>query len=169
MMINRDQQRARVYAWIRALPEWTDTIRARAGLPQFTDSALPRIAMVDCESSAHHVWADWIPEHEPPPDVVGAPDNKQRAWGGRELIELPPWGRTPLIVMHEIAHAIHQYHDASRYFEWHDPTWALLFLDLLSEYTNVNVMRARRIARAHRVTIADPFDRIHPLGRMRRR
>ncbi len=156
-----DPQRQQAYRWAFSLPE----LRA-----DVLFDSLPKLMKFSrCEAFVWRVWADWIPSYAGPPAVAGGEggDRTALALGGREQIILPLWARTRFVALHELAHAIQDYHSMDHTFEWHGPVWARLFLDLVERYAQVDASRALMLATQHGVVVAPKRSRIHPLGRIR--
>lgn len=107
-----DTQRAAVYAWERELPQW----ESRGDL-----------SLDECRALVARVWADYRPGGTPPPIHDGR--GRRKAAGASYGLWLPRWSRSPMVVLHEAAHALHDDPD-----NWHGPVFATLCLDLWARY-----------------------------------
>ncbi len=145
MSKKRDNQRNAVYKWEGTI-SW-----GMAGLgicPKKSKTGLP---LEGCEALVHRVWADLMPIGARVPYLK---DGRGRlsACGGRHYISLPRWFRYPIIVLHETAHAILDWHEnkCSVCFAWHGPEFASLFLELLELYASVDAKSARALGESQK-------------------
>lgn len=107
-----DSQRSALYTWERSLPQYT------AAGPMTLD---------ECKALIAKVWADYRPGSIPPKVT----DGRGTTWakGASWRINLPRWARSPLVVLHEVAHGLSMTSD-----DWHGPVFATLCLELWGKY-----------------------------------
>ena len=122
-----DTQRSAVYAWERTLPQWDNH---------------GTLSLDECEALVAKVWADYRPGSTPPP--IGDGRGRRSAGGAPWGIFLPRWSRSPMVVLHEAAHAM-------TLKDLHGPIFATLCLELWSRYVpGFDKVAARRAGIAQR-------------------
>ena len=122
--MTRDQQRSAVYAWERAI---------EAAFPDVSR----KLPLSECGDYIARVWNDYRPGTNPP--ELGDGRGRSHACGSRWSIKLPVWARKPIVVLHEVAHALTP---ADR----HGPLFARLFFELLTHYEKVPAAKIRSLA-----------------------
>ena len=124
----RDNQRGAVYSWERAL-------RGARGDRQMT--------LDECRALVSRVWRSYLGAWAPMPEIKDG-RGRRSACGSRWEISLPTWARTPLVVLHETAHALLDFRCASD--PWHGALFASLTLELWARYAKVGKGAARAAA-----------------------
>jgi putative metallohydrolase (TIGR04338 family) len=90
-------------------------------------------------------------------DRIALSDGRRHAHGSRQRIVLPRWARQPLVVLHEIAHAVQDSADTGGRCAWHGWAWAALYLRLVRRFLGTEWYRRLRLAfRSHRVRYTKP-------------
>lgn len=119
----RDSQRQAVYNWERGL---------MAKFPS------PELTLAECTELVNRVWRDYRPDSVPPKVLDGR--GRSKACGSRWQIKLPRWARRPIVVLHEVAHALLD----GKELMFHGREFAMLVLELWNRYAGV----PRDVARA---------------------
>jgi hypothetical protein len=133
----RDFQRRRVYDWEAAV---------------LAPVAGRKLSLPACERLIEEVFR-W---HERPaaadgswrPPTLGDGRGRRHACGSREVIKLPRWARTRVIVLHECAHGMSR--------DGHGPAFVRAYVSLLCQFAGHDRASLEASLRAHKVAIADP-------------
>lgn len=132
MKTPRDSQQTTVYNWGWALAKRH---------PQLGES----LTIAQCESLVCDIWSDYRADSLPP--IVAFPSsNNLSALGKRWKVSLPPWARTPLIVLHELAHALLDGGEGQHLEPDHGPIFVKMYCDLLEHYGGIDIDAAKRLA-----------------------
>jgi hypothetical protein len=131
----RDFQRRRIYAWEAAVLAPTSGCR---------------LSLAACEDLIEAVFR-W---HERPapgdgswrPPTLGDGRGRRHACGSRQVIKLPRWARTRIIVLHECAHGMSD--------DGHGPNFVRAYVTLLETFTTRERNTLEDSLRAHKVRIA---------------
>lgn len=81
------------------------------------------------------------------PPALGDGRGRRHACGSREVIKLPRWARTRVIVLHECAHGMTR--------DGHGPAFVRAYVTLLCQFAGHDRDRLETSLRAHKVAIAD--------------
>lgn len=103
-----DSQRQAVYDWERSLPQW---------------ESHGSLTLDECKALVARVWADYLPSRAMPPVHDGR--GRRKAGGASWGVFLPRWSRSPMVVLHEVAHAL-----TMTSTDWHGPEFATTCLEL---------------------------------------
>ena len=137
----RDCQRRRVYGWEAAV---------------LAPTAGRELSLVACAELIEEVFR-W---HERPsitdsawrPPVLGDGRGRRHACGSRQVIKLPRWARTRVIVLHECAHGMSD--------DGHGPGFVRAYVTLLEAFADRDRVSLEASLRAHKIRIApDPRQR----------
>ncbi len=131
----RDSQRRRVYAWEAAVLDPT------AG----RQLSLAACAALIEEAYRWHERPDTGTRDWQPP-VLGDGRGRRHACGSRQVIKLPRWARTRIIVLHECAHGMSD--------DGHGPGFVRAYVTLLCRFAGHDRAALEASLRAHKVKVA---------------
>jgi hypothetical protein len=131
----RDFQRQRVYAWEAAVLSPT-----RGG----------KLSLGACERLIEEAFR-WREQPSPcdgswRPPALGDGRGRRHACGSREVIKLPRWARTRVIVLHECAHGMST--------DGHGPGFVRAYVTLLCRFLGHDRATLEASLRSHKVAIA---------------
>ncbi len=155
----RDSQREAVYTWERSLPwEWESGLRpiSTGRNPEtgteFFDyrqrHAGPEMSLELCRELVRRAARRWRISC---PRVLNGGGHRNAAFydGHPGAIALPKWGRQPIVVLHEVAHAVLQTH--CRDVAAHGPEFTTVCLDLWAAFIpGFDKVKARHMGREQR-------------------
>jgi len=124
----RDSQRQAVY-------RWEQVIRDR-----FPEACTP-MTLEECRALVNRVWYEYVALGPAP--LIKDGRGCKCAWGSRWFITLPCWARNPIVVLHELAHAILDYYSYKDAI--HGPVFATFVLDLWATHTDIPEVVVRRM------------------------
>lgn len=154
----RDNQRSRVYKWERTLPGWYEAdawIGSGNGSSYRSGSGKPPIELEKIREFIAWAWEDF---YQTLPPHVKDGRAARRATGSSFQISLPRWARSPMIILHELAHAMS--HDK------HGPEFVRVFISLLVRYLGMNESELIKSAKASGVKVANWHSRPKPRRRV---
>lgn len=135
---SKDTQRSAVYKWERRVAK-------EEGVPSFGNRLL---TLPQCEVLIRRIWGDYCSPLIPPPRIADGRGTRHPR-GCAAWVNLPVRGRSPIVVVHEVTHALQDiasiWPDRTERRPGHGRGFAALFLDLLSSYLHFDSVRMRRM------------------------
>lgn len=158
----RDSQRSKVYVWERQLPGWyvADAwIGAGHSSAYRSGSGKSPLPLDNIRQFVKEAWADYYGENSNPPQIKDG-RGQRSATGSRWELKFPLWSRTPIVICHELAHAMTK--------DRHGPEFSRCFLELMARYIGLDKVPAYKAGRARGVKFGSWEDYKKPTRRVRK-
>ncbi len=129
----RDNQRSKCYSW-----EWGFLSKNISNKPKSDEGV---VALVEKACARYGI---------KPPAIVFT-GNRKACYGGIARLHIADWGKTPLVILHESAHAITDVLFGRHEIAGHGKEWVGVYIELLSWYYNLPVSVFKKSASLYKI------------------